>query len=401
MKPQLSNRILQLQESASVAMASRSRALQAEGIDIINLSIGELDFNTPAYIKAAGKTAIDENYTHYPPVAGYLPLRQAIAHKLMRDSHVEYSPEQIVVSGGAKQSITNVFQCLLNPDDEVIIPAPYWLSYADMARLAGAKPIIIPTTIEQDFKVLPQQIKATISPNTKAIIFSSPCNPSGSVYSRQELKAIAELMQTYPYISIISDEIYEHILFEGERASIAQFSEVKEQVIIINGVSKSFAMTGWRLGFMAAPLALAQACTKLQGQTTSGTNTIAQRAAIVAFNTPFSQDEESQTMLKALKLRRDSFVEWISQIEGFKCNVPKGAFYLFPNVEAFFGKTDGETIIQNATDFVMYLLNKAHVACVTGEACGDANCIRFSYASSLSTLKEAAQRIQKACEQLK
>lgn len=397
----ISQRIQNLEESATLAMSKRSRELKAQGIDIINLSIGEPDFDTPDYIKEAGKAAIDENYTHYPPVPGYNPLRQAIAHKLKRDNGVEYAPCQVVVSGGAKQSLSNVFQCLIDPQDEVVIPAPYWVSYADMVKLAGGKPVIVPTDIEHDFKAQPGQIEAAITSKTKVLIFSSPCNPSGSVYTKDELKGIAEVMKKHPHITIISDEIYEHIRFEGTHESIAQFPEVKEQVVIINGVSKGFAMTGWRLGFMAGPQRIANACMKLQGQTTSGTNTIAQRAAITAFNVPFGEHKETVGMLDAFRERRDMFVELLNEIPGFQTNRPAGAFYLFPNVEAFFGKSDGITTIDNATDFVMYLLDKAHVAAVTGEAFGDPHCIRFSYATSLDLLKEAVKRIKEACALLK
>ncbi len=356
---------------------------------------------SPSYIKEAAKTAIDENYSHYSPIAGYLPLRKAIANKLQRDNHLTYTPDQIVVSGGAKQSLSHLFLCLLNPDDEVIVPAPFWVSYADMIKLAEGRPVILPTNMDNDFKATPQQIKAAITDKTKALIFSSPCNPSGSIYSKEELKEIANLMKDYPHITIISDEIYEHIQYEQKHESIAQFAAVKEQVVIINGVSKSFAMTGWRLGFMAAPLAIAKACTKLQGQTTGGANSMTQQAAITAFNTPFEAEEENIQMLANFKEKRDTFVKLLSQIEGFKTNVPQGAFYLFPNVEGFFGKTDGQTTINNANDLVMYLLENAHVAAVSGASFGNPNCIRFSYATSLTQLKEAAKRIKKACANLK
>ncbi len=397
----LAQRIQNIEESATVAMSTRSRELRAQGIDIINMSIGEPDANTPLYIKEAAKTAIDDNYTHYSPIAGYLPLREAIVHKLQRDNHLTYTPDQIVVSGGAKQSLSHLFLCLLDPDDEVIVPAPFWVSYADMIKLAEGCPVILPTSVDNDFKVTPQQIEAAITDKTKALIFSSPCNPSGSIYSKEELQGIAELMKDYPHITIISDEIYEHIQYEQKHESIAQFAEVKEQVVLINGVSKSFAMTGWRLGFMAAPIAIAKACTKLQGQTTGGANSMTQQAAITAFNIPFEVREENLQMLANFKEKRDTFVQLLSQIKGFKTNMPSGAFYLFPNVEAFFGKTDGKTTITDANDFVMYLLEKAHVAAVSGASFGNPNCIRFSYATSLEQLIEAAKRIKQACALLK
>ncbi len=397
----LAQRIQNIEESATVAMSTRSRELRAQGIDVINMSIGEPDANTPLYIKEAAKTAIDDNYTHYSPIAGYLPLREAIVHKLKRDNNLTYTPDQIVVSGGAKQSLSHLFLCLLDPDDEVIVPAPFWVSYTDMIKLAEGCPVILPTSVDNDFKVTPQQIQAAITDKTKALIFSSPCNPSGSIYSKEELKAIAELMKDYPHITIISDEIYEHIQYEQKHESIAQFTEVKEQVVVINGVSKSFAMTGWRLGFMAAPITIAKACTKLQGQTTGGANSMTQQAAITAFNIPFESSEENIQMLANFKEKRNTFVKLLSQIKGFKTNMPSGAFYLFPNVEAFFGKTDGTTTITDANDFVMYLLEKAHVAAVSGASFGNPNCIRFSYATALEQLIEAAKRIKQACALLK
>jgi aspartate aminotransferase len=397
----ISNRLNQLEESATLAMTKKSRELKEQGIDVINLSIGEPDFDTPAFIKEAAKTALDENYTHYTPVPGYLPLRESICRKLKRDNHVDYTPNQIVVSTGAKQSISNVFMSILNPGDEVIIPAPYWVSYVDMVKLAEGEAKVLQTDISHDFKVTAEQIRNAITDHTKAIIFSSPCNPTGTVYTKEELKQIADVLAKHPHIIIVSDEIYEHIIFDSKHESIAQFEEVKGQVVVVNGVSKGFAMTGWRLGFIAAPIEIANACTKLQGQTTSGTNSIAQRAAITAFDADPKSNQEIQDMVTAFHQRRDLLIELLNEIEGFKLNTPPGAFYLFPNITAFFGKSDGETTINNATDFTLYILDKANVACVTGEAFGDPNCMRLSYAASPKTLQEAAKRINDACNLLK
>jgi len=397
----VSNRLNQLTESATLAMTKKSRELKEKGIDVINLSIGEPDFNTPNFIKEAAKTAIDENYTHYPPVPGYLPLREAIVKKLKRDNGVEYTPNQIVVSTGAKQSISNVFLSILNPGDEVVIPAPYWVSYVDMVKLAEGEAKPITTDIANDFKVTTEEIKRAITHKTKAIIFSSPCNPTGTVYSREELKEIAQLLKNYPEIIIISDEIYEHINFDAQHESIAQFEAVKNQVVIVNGVSKGFAMTGWRLGFIAAPQEIAAACTKLQGQTTSATNSIAQRAAIAAFEASPKENKEIQDMVEAFKCRRNLLIDLLNEIPGFVVNRPPGAFYLFPNITSFFGKSNGQITIHNATDLVMYILEKANVALVTGEAFGDPNCIRFSYAASSEILKTAVERIKKALLELK
>lgn len=396
----ISNRLNQLQESATLAMTKKSRELKAQGKDVINLSIGEPDFDTPTFIKNAGIKAIEENYSHYAPVPGYPELKESICNKLKRDNAVDYHPNQIVVSTGAKQSISNVFLSILDKGDEVVVPAPYWVSYVDMIKLAEGEAKIIETDINNDFKVTAKEIKAAISNKTKAFIFSSPCNPTGTVYSKQELKEIAELFSQYPDILIISDEIYEHIIFGEKHESIAQFEEVKDRVVIVNGVSKGFAMTGWRLGFIAAPVEIAAACTKLQGQTTSGTNSIAQRAAITAFDANPKENTEIQNMVKAFHKRRDLLISLLSEIDGFKLNTPPGAFYLFPNITALFGKSNGDITINNATDLTMYILESANVACVTGEAFGDANCIRISYAASEETLREAAKRIKLACNQL-
>jgi len=397
----ISNKINNLEESATLAMTKKSRELKAQGLDIINLSIGEPDFNTPEFIKEAAKKAIDEDYTHYTPVAGYLELREAIAEKLKRDNGIEYTANQIIVSTGAKQSLSNAFNTILNPGDEVIIPAPYWVSYSDMVTLCDAKGVIIKTKISNDFKVTPQEIEKAITPKTKAIIFSSPCNPTGTVYTKEDLKAIADVIVKHPNMYIISDEIYEHINFDSVHESIAQFKEIKDQVIVINGVSKGFAMTGWRIGFLAASREIANASLKLQGQTTSGTNSIAQRAAITAFKTNPKECTDLQNMVKAFHRRRDLFISLLSDIPEFVMNVPSGAFYLFPNVEAFFGRSNGNITINTATDLVMYILDEANVALVTGEAFGDPSCIRFSYATSEENLRKAAKRIKMACDKLK
>ncbi|OYT17898.1 MAG: aspartate aminotransferase [Bacteroidetes bacterium 4572_77] len=396
----ISNKITQLKESATLAMTKKSRELKAAGKDIINLSIGEPDFDTPEFIKDAAIKAINENRTHYTPVPGYMDLREAAANKFNRDNGLNFSASQIVVSTGAKQSISNVFFSILNPGEEVIIPTPYWVSYSDMVQLAEGKPVFIETEIANDFKVTAKEIEAAITPKTKAIIFSSPCNPTGTVYSVAELKAMAEVLSQHPELIIISDEIYEHINFDSKHQSIAQFEEIKDQVVVINGVSKGFAMTGWRIGLMAAPQAIANACIKLQGQTTSGTNSIAQRAAITALDANPKENKEIIDMVSAFHKRRDLFISLLNDIPGFKTNIPQGAFYLFPNVESFFGKTDGETSIKTATDLVMYILKEANVALVSGEAFGDPNCIRFSYATSNENLHLAAQRIKAACSKL-
>lgn len=396
----LSDRINQLAESETLAMTRKSRELRAQGFDVINLSIGEPDFDTPEHVKQAAKLAIDQNYTHYPPVPGYPELRQAISNKMKRDNNLTYSADQIVVSTGAKQSLANVILCLANPGDEIIIPAPYWVSYKEIIKLAGATGVYIEGKIDQDFKVTPAQVEAAITPKTKLFLFSSPCNPTGSVYSREELKAFADLFANYPGIFIISDEIYEHINFIGKHESIAQFEAIFDRVIIINGLSKGFAMTGWRLGFMAAPLPIAKACDKLQGQITSGTCSITQRAAINAFETDPTQCLEMQEMVKAFLNRRDLAVGLLKEIPGFKTNVPDGAFYLFPEVSGYFGKSYGDKVIHNCSDLCDYLLDTAYVAIVPGIAFGSSECIRISYATSVEQLKEAIRRIKEALAKL-
>ncbi len=394
----LSHRITQLSESETLAMARKSRELKAQGFDVINLSLGEPDFFTPDYVKEAAKRAIDENYSFYTPVNGYVELRQAICNKLKRDNQLEFVPDQIVVTTGAKQALINALLCLVNPGEEVIVAAPYWVSYRDMVKLAEGEAVYVKAGIESDFKVTPEQLEAAITPKTRMFMFSSPCNPTGSVYTRQELKALAEVFERHPQVYILSDEIYEHINFSGKHESIAQFESVRERVIIINGVSKGFAMTGWRVGYLAAHIDIAKACTKLQGQFTSGTNSIAQRATIAAME---ADPANTYLMLEKFRERRDLVLELMKDIPGMITNTPEGAFYVFPNVKAYFGKTDGETVVKDAPDLCMYLLNKAQVALVPGDAFGDPECIRFSYATSNDLLVEAVARMKKALAELK
>ncbi len=396
----LANRIQYLAESETLAMSRKSRELKAEGHDVINLSLGEPDFNTPDYIKVSAKEAIDQNYTFYPPVAGYEDLRKAICTKLKRDNNLDYEPGQIVVSTGAKQSIANVVLSIVNPGDEVLIPAPYWVSYKEIIKVAEGKAVFIPATIENNFKVTPAQLEAAITPKSRLLIYSSPCNPTGSVYTRDELKGIADVMAKYPDITIIADEIYEHINFVGKHESICQFDYIKDRVVLVNGVSKGFAMTGWRIGFIAAPVPIAKACDKLQGQFTSGASSIAQRAALKAFATAPDATPDMKIMQQAFRERRDLMLKLLADIPGMKLNHPDGAFYIFPDISFYFGKSDGKTVIANANDLCMYLLNKVYVALVPGDAFGDPNCIRFSYATSTDKLTEAVRRIRQALGEL-
>jgi aspartate aminotransferase len=389
----LSKRILNMATSATLAMAAKARELKAEGKDIIGLSLGEPDFNTPDFIKDAAKTAIDENYNSYTPVDGYVELKQAIITKFKRDNNLNYQLPQIVVSTGAKQCLANVALVMLNEGDEVILPCPYWVSYADIVKLSDGVPVEVMTSIENDFKMTPQQLEAAITPKTKMIWFSSPCNPSGSVYSKSELRALADVLKKYPNIYVVSDEIYEHINFVGGHASMAEFEDMYERTITINGVSKAFAMTGWRIGYLGAPEAIARACNKMQGQITSGANCIAQRAVITALE---ASPTKVQYMIDEFKVRRDLILGLLKDIDGFTCNTPEGAFYVFPDVTAFFGKTLNGTLIKNATDFSLYLLEAALVATVTGDAFGNPNCIRISYAASQDQIIEAIDRIKKA-----
>ncbi|MGE5424699.1 MAG: pyridoxal phosphate-dependent aminotransferase, partial [Syntrophothermus sp.] len=366
----------------------------------INLSLGEPDFNTPMYIKTAAKKAIDDNYTFYPPVAGYADLREAVCHKLKRDNNLDYTADQIVVSTGAKQSIANVVMSLVNPGEEVVLPAPFWVSYKEIVKVAEGKSVFVQATIDNEFKVTPQQLQAAITPKTKLIMFSSPCNPTGSVYTKKELEGIAGVIEKNPHVYVIADEIYEHINFVGKHESLAQFSSIKERVIIVNGVSKGFAMTGWRIGYIAASKEIAKACDKLQGQFTSGASSIAQRAALEAIGGD-PDTEDLKTMKAAFRERRDLMLKLLGEIPGMKLNHPDGAFYIFPDISYYFGKKNGEITINNANDFCMYLLNKVFVATVPGDAFGDPRCMRFSYATSKENLIEAVNRIKSALAELK
>ena len=393
MRQLLSERILNMATSATLAMAAKARDLKRQGKDIIGLSLGEPDFNTPDFIKEAAKQAIDQNYNSYTPVDGYGDLKQAIITKFKRDNNLNYSMAQIVVSTGAKQCLANVALVLLNKGDEVILPCPYWVSYADIVKLSEGCPVEVKTTIETDFKMTPSQLEAAITPKTKMIWFSSPCNPSGSVYSKQELRALADVLQKHPQIYVVSDEIYEHINYGAGHASMADFKDMYQRTITVNGVSKAFAMTGWRIGYLGAPKAIARACNKMQGQITSGANCIAQRAVITALEAP---PKNVEYMIKEFKIRRDLIVNLLSEIDGFLCNVPEGAFYVFPDISSLFGKTFKSKKIKTATDLSLYLLEEALVATVSGDAFGNPNCIRISYAASQAQITEAVLRIKKA-----
>ncbi len=395
---QLSDRLNSLSPSETLAMSQKSNELKAQGIDVINLSVGEPDFFTPDHIKTAAKKAIDDNFSFYSPVPGYMPLRKAIAAKLKNENGLDYKPEQIVCSNGAKQSVCNTLLCIIGPEDEVIIPAPYWVSYIEMVKLAEGKSVIIPAGLEQNFKITPAQLEAAITPKTKAIILCSPSNPTGSVYSKEELKGLVDVLVKYPNIIVIADEIYEHINYIGKHESIAQFPEIKERVALINGVSKAYAMTGWRLGFVAAPEWLAKASNKLQGQYTSGPSSIAQKAAEAAFAGDQAPVEE---MRKAFERRRNLVIELVKDIPGLECNVPDGAFYVFPKCDSYFGKSLGDRKINDSADLAMYLLEEGHVACVGGVAFGAPECIRMSYATSDENLVEAFKRIKQTLAKLK
>ncbi|GAA4281353.1 pyridoxal phosphate-dependent aminotransferase [Gaetbulibacter aestuarii] len=389
----LSERILNMATSATLAMAAKARELRGEGKDIIGLSLGEPDFNTPDYIKDAAIEAINENYNSYSPVDGYGELKEAIITKFKRDNNLNYTPNQIVVSTGAKQSLANIAGVMLNPGDEVILPCPYWVSYADIVKLFEGTPVEVQTSIDNDFKMTPEQLEAAITPKTKMIWYSSPCNPSGSIYSEAELRALADVLVKHPNIYVVSDEIYEHINYVGGHASMAQFDDMYDRTITVNGVSKAFAMTGWRIGYIGGPEKIARACNKLQGQITSGANCIAQRATITALIEPPSR---VQYMVDQFKARRDLILDLLNDIEGFKSNTPEGAFYVFPNVSYYFGKILRGKTINNATDFSLYLLEEALVATVTGEAFGNPDCIRISYAASKEQIVEALKRIKAA-----
>lgn len=394
---QLAKRLDRISEPQTIRMAKLSRELKAQGLNIIDLSLGEPDFRTPDHICEAAIKAMQEGYTKYPPVAGFPELRQAICDKFQRENGLSYLPENIVVSTGAKQSLANVILSVINPGDEVIIPTPFWVTYGALVMLAEGKPKYVRTEIEADFKISPEQLEAGITEKTRMFIFSSPCNPTGTVYTKDELAALAEVFQRYPQVAIVSDEIYEHINYMGKHESIAQFEALREQVIVVNGFSKGYAMTGWRLGYMAAPKALAQACDKFQSQFTSGANSITQRAAITALN---GTQEPTQEMADAFRQRRDFVIGALSQMPGIKINDPKGAFYAFPDISSFFGTSDGKTEINNDEDLSMYLLHTANITTVNGGAFGDDRCIRISFATGMDHLKEAMIRMEEALARL-
>ena len=393
----VAERINRLSESATLAVAQKSRELKAQGIDVIGLGVGEPDFPTPDFIKEAAKKAIDDNYSYYSPVPGYPELLNAIAGKLKRDNGLEFAANQIVVSNGAKHSLANVIQVVVDEGDEVIVPAPYWVTYVDLVNYCGGKNVIIPTTVDSDFKITPEQLEAAITPKTRAFLFSSPSNPTGSVYTGEELKAFADIFAKYPDIIIISDEIYEHIIYGKKFESIAQFPEIKDRVVIINGVSKSYAMTGYRIGFLAAPLWIAKACNKLQSQYTSGPNSVAQIASVAAFS---HDGTEVSKMVVQFEKRRNLVLSMLAEIPGLKTSKPDGAFYVFPDCSAYFGKKDGDTVIKNADDLCYYILSKGHVGIVSGDAFGAPECFRLSYAASEAQLTEALTRIKNALARL-
>lgn len=395
---QLSSLLDRFAEPETLKMAKLGRELRAKGIDIIDLSLGEPDFDTPQHIKDAAKKAIDDNWSHYPPVAGYPDLREAVCLKFRRDNNLDYKPENIVVSTGAKQSLANAILALVDVGDEVIIPAPFWVTYSELVKIAGGIPVIIRTAIENKYKITPQELEDSITEKSKVFLFSSPCNPSGSVYSKEELKQLADIFENHPNISIISDEIYEYINFVGHHESIAQFENVKDRVVIINGLSKGFAMTGYRLGYIAANATVAKGCEKIQGQFTSGANAVTQRAAITALTTDL---RPSMEMTKEFTRRRKRILELINDIPGISCAEPDGAFYIFPVMKSFFGKSDGENKVNDADDLCMHLLNKANVSTVTGRAFGEPDCIRISFANSMEKIEAAMARIKEALGKLK
>lgn len=394
----LSDRLDRLSPSATLAMSQRSSELKAQGVDIINLSVGEPDFNTPDHIKEAAIKAVQDNWTRYSPVPGYPDLKKAIVAKLKNENGLDYLPSQILCSNGAKQSVCNAIMALVNPGDEVIIPAPYWVSYPQMVLLAEGTPVAIPTTIEQDFKVTPQQLEQAITPHTRAIILCSPSNPTGSVYSAAELEALKDVLLKYERVMVIADEIYEHINYVGAHASMAQFADIKDRVVIVNGVSKAYAMTGWRIGFIAAPEWVVKGCNKLQGQYTSGPCSVSQKAAEAAYT---GSQECVETMRQAFERRRDLIVSLAREIPGLEVNNPQGAFYLFPKCSSFFGKRDGDRVINNSTDLAIYLLEVGHVATVGGDAFGSPECFRMSYATSEANITEAMRRIADTLARLK
>jgi aspartate aminotransferase len=396
----LSKRVLEMSESETLAMTRITRELKAQGKDVINLSIGEPDFNTPEEIKRSAKQAIDENWTHYPPVPGYPELREAISKKFKRDNNLDYTPQQIIVSTGAKQSIYQLVMSLVNPGDEVVIPTPFWVSYKEIVKVAEGRCVYVKTSLENDFKVTPAQLEAAITTKTKLIMFSSPSNPTGMLYTKEELKGIADVVSRHKNVFVMADEIYEHINFQGKHESLAQFDDVKEQVITVNGVAKGFAMTGWRIGFIGAPIAIAKACDKLQGQITSATCSIAQRATIKAMEMNPLRSVDILAMRDKFKERRDLMFTLLQEIPGIKIRLPQGAFYFFPEISSYFGKKYNQYSINNSNDLAMYLLHEANVASVPGSAFGDDNCIRFSYATSNELLIEAVRRIKEAMAML-
>ena len=393
MNPKLSDRVNEMATSATLAMAAKARSLKEEGVSIIGLSLGEPDFTVPEFVKEAAIKAIEADYHSYSPVDGYAELKKAIAHKFKRDNNLVYGPDQIVVSTGAKQSLANLAQVLLNPGDEVILPAPYWVSYADIAKVAGGVPVEIKTSIATDFKITPEYLRQAITAKTKMMIYSSPCNPSGSVYSKAELRALADVLVDHPDLIIVSDEIYEHINFSGSHFSMAEFDDMYDRTVTVNGVSKAFSMTGWRIGYIGGPSYIARACNKMQGQVTSGANCIAQIATVKALETPPSA---IQYMVDAFRERRSLILSLLADIPGFKTNVPEGAFYVFPDISYYIGRTLKGQKISSAGDFALFLLEHAGVATVTGEAFGDPDCIRISYAASENDIKEAIRRIKEA-----
>ena len=395
---QLSDRLNSLSPSATLAMSQKSSELKAQGIDVINLSVGEPDFNTPDHIKEAAKKAIDENYSRYSPVAGYPSLRNAIVEKLKKENGLEYTAAQISCANGAKQSVCNTILALINKGDEVIVPAPYWVSYPEMVKLAEGVPVIIRAGIEQDFKITPTQLEAAITPKTRALILCSPSNPTGSLYSKEELAGLAEVIARHERVIVIADEIYEHINYIGKHESIAQFTDIKDRVVLVNGVSKAYAMTGWRIGFIAAPEWIVKGVNKLQGQYTSGPSSVSQKAAEAAYTGTQAPVEE---MRKAFERRRNLIVKLAKEVPGFEVNVPEGAFYLFPKCDSYFGKKDGDRVINNAEDLAMYLLEVGHVACVGGTSFGAPECIRMSYATSDENISEAIRRIKETLARLK
>lgn len=395
---QLSSRLQKFNEPETLKMAKLGRELRAKGIDVIDLSLGEPDFDTPTHIKEAAVKAIHDNWSHYTPVAGFQDLREAVCVKFKRDNQLDYQPENIVVSTGAKQSLANLILALVEEGDEVLIPTPFWVTYSELVKIADGKVVTIQSTPESDFKITPAQLEAAITPKTKAFLFSSPCNPSGAVYSKAELEGLAEVFRKHPHVFIISDEIYEYINFVGKHESIAQFADIKDRVIIVNGLSKGYAMTGWRLGYIAANPTVAKGCEKIQGQLTSGTSSITQKAAVMALTGDL---KPSMEMVEEFTRRRSLVLDLVKQVPGLKCFEPQGAFYIFPDVSYYYGKSDGQNTITNASDFCMYLLNTAHVSSVMGDAFGEPKCVRFSFANSQENIKKAWARITEALAKLK